>query len=160
VLGIGGPSIRDRPPWLDPDQLQWQIPGYGEHEVPDLRRAGHGVRRCTAERQGRNRSVQYSSITVDSDEYAGGSISFSASLNGVQASLFRAYGDVGFNAEPPYGYLGTRITVDSLSQVAQDIASVGARTLRTWSSPILICPTGTVIYYAPAVGDYSCKRRR
>ena len=87
-------------------------------------------------------SLQYSLTTLYGDHYSGGVLDFTASLQGAAtASMLRAYGDVGFGAQPPYGYPGTPITVDSFSQVADDIASVGARTLRTWWSKGNTCAT-------------------
>ena len=87
-------------------------------------------------------SLQYGPTTLYGDHYSGGVLDFTASLQGAAtASMLRAYGDVGFGAQPPYGYPGTPISVISFSQVADDIASVGARTLRTWWSKGNTCAT-------------------
>jgi hypothetical protein len=89
-------------------------------------------------------SLQYSSITdPNGGQYSGGDLTFTAVQQGATtaASLFRAYGDVVFNAQPPYGYPGTPITLLSASEVDQDIAAVGATTLRTWSARGTNCKT-------------------
>jgi len=100
-------------------------------------------------------TLRYSPITSQSGgRYSGGNLDFTASLEGAAtATMLRAYGDVVFSAAPPYGYAGARVTVRSASEVDQDIASVGARTLRTWSSQDTSCKTMQNVATSPVSPD-------